>query len=239
MTMKYKVLVLWILAICSLPVEAQSYYEVVSKKLDVLSQPSLDAQVVGTLKEHDLVEVYNVINGWATIKYRETKAYVDPFCMKALEEAEAEQSEVSSQQPTQPAKPEKVTLRAGTEIPIQSTVEINAKKVKVGELIPFKVSKNIVIDGMVVIPNGTPVEGKVYEAVSAGKETLKMKTAKGKLGIRIDQIVLSGGIIVPLENGDIRGQEKRDYIFGKRADIVPAGYEINATVAQPATIKTY
>lgn len=76
--------VICLLSLSSLSVAAQTIYEVVSKRLEVLSQADLDSQVLGHKKEHDLVEVYTVQNGWALIKYESGTGFVDHSCIRPL-----------------------------------------------------------------------------------------------------------------------------------------------------------
>lgn len=129
----------------------------------------------------------------------------------------------------------KVLLKAGTEIPIYCNQQISAQKVKVGHIITFKVQRNIIVDGVVVIPRETVVEGECYEANSAWSEAFKFKSRKGSIGVTIKNIVLPNGSVIEV-NGDVRGKVKRSVVVGKRADIIPVGYETNIVVSKDATI---
>ena len=59
---------------------------------------------------------------------------------------------------------EKVTLKAGTMIPMVATSMVKAAEVNEGSTVIFRVNKDIIVDGKTVIENGTLVKGNVIEA---------------------------------------------------------------------------
>ena len=116
-----------------------------------------------------------------------------------------------------------------------------------GQKVSFRVSRDINVDGVTAIPYGTLVSGKVYEA----KRSSWWGT-RGRLGIRIDEIQMPTGEIVPLQNGDIyiKGKNRTAlsvvlfaivvwpacFICGSKAEM-PNGYEIQANIAANTVIK--
>jgi hypothetical protein len=88
-------------------------------------------------------------------------------------------------------------LNYGTEIPIQVVSPVRARDVSEGQEVSFRTISNTFVDGINLIPAGTPVKGIVYKA----KRSSPFGT-KGKLGIRIDHLTLSDGTQIPL-NGDV------------------------------------
>lgn len=129
----HKILLFVLCLICTLPLHAQSYYEVKSKILDVLERPDLNAQVIGQLKEHDIVEVHATSGGWATIKYQERTAYVEEEGISFLYSEEKRPTE----QPTAaPVVPQTVT---------QPTAITSSKKLMEANT-PTIMSKNKTID---------------------------------------------------------------------------------------------
>ena len=136
----------------------------------------------------------------------------------------------------------KLELRAGTEIPIRIVSPVKAADVKVGQTVSFKLSRDIVVNGVTLLPYGTAVKGVVYEA----KKSSWWGT-KGRLGIRIDNISMPNGAQIPLSDGNVyvTGTNRTALsvllfcfvcipacaICGSRAEI-PAGYEIMASVAE-------
>lgn len=135
-----------------------------------------------------------------------------------------------------------IVLRAGTEVPVQIISPIKAADVRKGQIVPFRVSKNICVNGVTLIPYGTIVRGTVYMA----KKSSWWGT-KGKLGIQINNIVLPNGAQIPLNNGNVyvTGTNRTPLsvllfcfvtipacaICGSKAEI-PVGYEHLTTVAE-------
>lgn len=135
-----------------------------------------------------------------------------------------------------------IVLRAGTEVPVQIISPIKAADVRKGQIVPFRVSKDICVNGVTLIPYGTIVRGTVYMA----KKSSWWGT-KGKLGIQINNIVLPNGAQIPLNNGNVyvTGTNRTPLsvllfcfvtipacaICGSKAEI-PVGYEHLTTVAE-------
>lgn len=73
-------------------------------------------------------------------------------------------------------------LRAGTEIPLVTREELTTKKkqVRVGQRVQLEVASNVTVNGLVVIPVGTPVVGEVTEARNKG-----MWGKSGYIAVRI------------------------------------------------------
>lgn len=133
-------------------------------------------------------------------------------------------------------------LKAGTEIPIQIVSPVKAADVTVGQAISFKVNRDISVDGITVIPYGTPVKGIVYKA-----DKSSWWGTKGKLGIQINNIVLPNGAKIPLNDGNVyvTGTNRTTLsvvlflfvtipacaICGSKAQI-PVGYEIVTNIAE-------
>ena len=104
-------------------------------------------------------------------------------------------------------------LRAGTPIPIQNVTYVKAADLYVGQNVDFRVSQDVRVDDVTLIPNGTIVKGVVYEAKkSSGFGT------KGRLGIRVAQIALPNGGVIPVKKGDI-------YVTGKNRTPLSEGTE--------------
>ena len=144
---------------------------------------------------------------------------------------------------------QEVTVKAGTLVPLQISNPTKAADVKVGQKVAFRVSRDINVDGITAIPYGTIVNGTVYEA----KKSSWWGT-KGRLGIKISEIVTPNNDMIPLANGDVYVTGKNRtalsvilfcfvsmpacFICGSKAEI-PAGYEIQANVAANTLIKVY
>ena len=141
---------------------------------------------------------------------------------------------------------QEVTVKAGTIVPLQAVNAVKAADVDEGQKVSFRVSRDINVDGVTAIPYGTLVSGKVYEA----KKSSWWGT-RGRLGIKVDEIQLPSGELVPIQNGDIyiKGKNRTAlsvvlfcfvtwpacFICGSKAEM-PNGYEIQANVAANTVI---
>ena len=134
----------------------------------------------------------------------------------------------------------KVTLKAGTIIPLQSANQVKAADVNEGEMVDFRVVNDITVDNHVVISKGTIVKGVVNEAC---KSTIA--GTKGRLVINISNITLTSGEQIYCSNSAVRVYGKNRtplavvtglfvwpciFIPGTKA-VMPEGYETRAYVA--------
>ena len=141
-----------------------------------------------------------------------------------------------------------VTIKAGTIIPLQSVKQVKAADVSEGQTVDFQVVQDVNVDGVSAIPHGTLVKGRVSEA---RKSTIA--GTKGRLVININSLNTPDGDSVFFSNTDVRiyGKNRTPlavitglfvwpclFIPGSKA-VLPAGYEVQATVAAntPITIK--
>lgn len=154
------------------------------------------------------------------------------------EKEEFEEKTISEKSHNQ--KNSNVFLNYGTELPIQVVSPVRARDVSVGQEISFRTVSNTFVDGLNLIPSGTPVKGIVYKA----KRSSAFGT-KGKLGIRIDHLTLSDGTQIPLK-GDVyvTGHNRTAlsvllflfvtwpacFICGTKAELLP-GYGAMASLA--------
>lgn len=114
-----------------------------------------------------------------------------------------------------------------------------------GQTVDFNVIRDVNIDGVCAIPRGTLVKGKVVEARKSS-----LAGTKGRLVISINNLFLPNGEPLYFTNTDVRiyGKNKTPlavalavlcwpciFIPGSAA-IMPAGYEVQATVAANTTI---
>ena len=137
-----------------------------------------------------------------------------------------------------------VTIKGGTIVPLESTAKIKAADVNVGQTVDFRVSRDVLVDGLVAIPCGTIAKGTVYEA----KRSTAFGT-KGRLGIKVRYLTLPSGDNISFASSDIyiQGQNRTAlsvvvFIFtllpfpcGSKA-VMPLGYEFDATVANNTTV---
>lgn len=140
---------------------------------------------------------------------------------------------------------EQVTLKAGTIIPLQSAYQVKAADVEEGQTVDFNVIQDINVNGTCAIPKGTIVKGKVSEARKSS-----LAGTKGKLVIDINSLILPNGEPLYFTNTHVRINGKNRtplavvtglflwpciFIPGSKA-VMPAGYEIQATVASNTVV---
>ena len=138
-----------------------------------------------------------------------------------------------------------VVIKAGSIVPLQSINQVKAADVSEGQTVDFNVIRDVNIDGVCAIPRGTLVKGKVVEARKSS-----LAGTKGRLVISINNLFLPNGEPLYFTNTDVRiyGKNKTPlavalavlcwpciFIPGSAA-IMPAGYEVQATVAANTTI---
>jgi hypothetical protein len=137
-----------------------------------------------------------------------------------------------------------VTIKGGTIVPVEAVKNVRATDVLVGQNVDFRVTRDIIVDGIVAIPAGTIVKGNVYEA----KRSMAFGT-KGRLGIKLRYLNLPSGDVVNFASSDVYVQGKNrtaisiivfcctclPFPCGSRAELV-TGVEYDATVANNTTV---
>ncbi len=137
-----------------------------------------------------------------------------------------------------------VTIKGGTIVPVEAVKNVRATEVQVGQNVDFKVTRDIIVDGVVAIPAGTIVKGNVYEA----KRSTAFGT-KGRLGIKLRYLNLPSGDVVNFASSDVYIQGKNrtalsvivfcctclPFPCGSRAELT-TGVEYDATVANCTTV---
>lgn len=92
-----------------------------------------------------------------------------------------------------------VILKGGTPIPVEAIRDIRATDVDEGQVLDcFKVSRDVHVGGVIAIPAGTTVYGKVYEARRS-----KAFGTRGRLGIRLNYLYLPNGEAVTFTSSEI------------------------------------
>lgn len=141
---------------------------------------------------------------------------------------------------------ESVTLNAGTLIPLETVSTIKSDLVTVGQVLDFRVTRDIVAEGKVVIPAGSIANGQVIRGQRA-----KGLGKAGFLEVQIKSVKSVDGQDIYLAGGNVyeEGEDKAALaiilglfvcillltIKGKNAEI-PAGFAFNASVGTTTTI---
>lgn len=139
----------------------------------------------------------------------------------------------------------KVTVRGGTIIQLEAVNNVKGRTAKIGDLVDFAVTTDLMVDGYCVIPKGKMVKGKVFEAKKSS-----IAGTKGRLGIHISRIILDNGESLFFSDSDVRIQGKNRtplavvtclfvwpciFIPGSKAEM-PVGYTVDAMVSSNTEI---
>ena len=140
---------------------------------------------------------------------------------------------------------QKVTIKAGTIVPLQSVNLVKAADVDEGQTVDFVVSNDIKVGNTVAITKGTLVKGSVTEAKKSS-----LAGTKGRLKISINNLILPSGDQIYFSNStvSISGKNRTPlavvtacfvwpciFIPGTKA-VMRAGYECQATVGSTTEI---
>lgn len=134
---------------------------------------------------------------------------------------------------------QKVTIKLGTIVSLESVKQVKAADVHVGESVDFRVVRDVKVGDVVAIPAGAVAKGTVYEA----KRSTAFGT-KGRLGINLRYVMLPSGDVVNFTSSDVYIQGKNrtplsvvvfcltclPFPCGSKAVLSP-GYEYDAIVA--------
>jgi hypothetical protein len=138
-------------------------------------------------------------------------------------------------------------LKAGTSINFETTSTIKSGKVIAGQVIDFRVTRDVVADGIVVIPAGSIAKGQVIRSDKA-----KGLGKPGFVEVQIKSVTAVDGQEIFLSSNNIadEGDDKATaaivlgilicflFLFKKGGDgEIPVGYNFNGMVASNATIE--
>src|SRR5271157_5022732 len=95
--------------------------------------------------------------------------------------------------PTAQSKSATITLRRGTIVPLFPLETVSSATAQVGQIVRFAVSTDVKVDGMIVIPKGTPASGVVTYVSKAicGQRN-------GRVGVQPVSLTFFDGSLVPL-----------------------------------------
>lgn len=149
----------------------------------------------------------------------------------------------------------KIVLSADTEIPLKLTEKIDSATVQKGELIPFEIADNIMVDGKLVVPEGTKGKMKVTGVEKSGQfgrdgevmvEFLSLRAIDGRLidltmpesefmEKRSRQLAVAAGVLGAVVIGNPLGLGLSYFVKGS-PEVYSAGTKIIAKTADQYTI---
>jgi hypothetical protein len=100
--------------------------------------------------------------------------------------AQAKPADAATPEP--PRAPLPNTLMDGTAIKVRLAETISSADAKMGQQVPFEVTEDVVVQGVTVIPKGSPALATVTDA-----ESKKRMGRGGKLNVNIDSVRLADG----------------------------------------------
>jgi type IV secretion system protein VirB10 len=88
-----------------------------------------------------------------------------------------------------PGLPPDITVPSGTRVLLQLVGEVSTKRARDGDHVYLRTASPVAVDGRVVVPRGSDVQGTITRTKPAGRVS-----GKGELYIRFDQLILTNGV---------------------------------------------
>lgn len=122
-------------------------------------------------------------------------------------------------------------LRVGTEVPLKLSEELTTKgkKLKTGYRFHLEVSENVLVEGHIVVPAGTPAFGEVTDVRNKG-----MWGKSGHINARVLYALVNGRQIRLTGNFDDKGVTGTAGVVGAVAFVPVAGFFMTGTSAKLA-----
>jgi len=133
-----------------------------------------------------------------------------------------------------------VTLSSDTEVRLETVSPLTSKSSVKGDLVPLRTTADVIVNGQVVVPSGTPAMGQVSEARAKG--ALGMS---GKLVVQPLYLTVKNSTVRLLGNAINRGSVTAGAVIGMavltpgftgRSATIPAGTSIIAYVAHATDV---
>lgn len=138
-----------------------------------------------------------------------------------------------------------VVLKAGTVVPMELISTVNSKNARTGEMVKFRVTDNVVVDGKTIIEVGAVANGQIVRAKKSG-----LLGSEGDLFIAVKSVQAIDGTTIYLTNGDLMDEGSNKVVLsvvltfcclfgflikGGNAEI-PAGSQVQAMVMSNTTL---
>lgn len=124
--------------------------------------------------------------------------------------------------------PDAAVLRSGTSVPLKmaEALTTNGKKLKVGQRFQLEVAEPVMVNGVVVIPAGSPATGEVTEVRNKG-----MWGKSGRINARVLYVRANGRQIRMSGQLDDKGTTGTAGVVGAIAVLPVAGFFMTGTSA--------
>jgi hypothetical protein len=120
-------------------------------------------------------------------------------------------------------------LRAGSPIPValSEALTTKGKALKVGQRVQLEVAQDVLLDGRVVVPARSPVEGVLTEVRNKG-----MWGKSGGIHLQMKSVSINGSTIRLKGDMDSRGQTGTAGVVGALVALPIAGFFVTGTSAE-------
>ena len=120
-------------------------------------------------------------------------------------------------------------LRAGAPVPValSQALTTKGKALKVGQRVQLEVAQDVMLDGRVVIPARSPVEGVLTEVRNKG-----MWGKSGAIRLHIKSVNVNGTMVRLKGDMDSRGQTGTAGVVGAIVALPVAGFFVTGTSAE-------
>lgn len=133
-----------------------------------------------------------------------------------------------------------VTLYADTEVPLETTAPLSSKTSVKGDLIAMRTSRDVLVDGRVIIAKGTPAAAQVSDARAKGALGMSGKLLVqplyltiGNTTVRLDGNTANKGTV---SAGAVIGMAFLTPGFSGRSATIPAGTPVTAFVSHSTVV---
>ena len=120
-------------------------------------------------------------------------------------------------------------LRAGSAVPVALSefLTTKGKTLKVGQLVRLEVAQDVMLNGRLVIPARSPVEGVLTEVRNKG-----MWGKSGAIHVHINSVNINGTVIRLRGDMDTRGETGTAGVVGAIVILPVAGFFVTGTSAE-------
>ncbi len=133
-----------------------------------------------------------------------------------------------------------MTLYADIEVPLETTAPLSSKTSVKGDLIAMRTTRDVLVDGRVIIPKGTPAAGQVSDARAKGALGMSGKLLVqplyltiGNTTVRLDGTTANKGTV---SAGAVIGMAVLSPGFSGRSATIPAGTPLTAFVSRSTVV---
>ncbi len=119
------------------------------------------------------------------------------------------------------------TLRAGTPVRLRLLTALTSKQAKTGQVIDLEAVDDVMVDGHIVIPRGSPARGEITFAKSTG-----MWGKSGKLDTQVTSVRVNGTEIALRGTVAQKGETGSAGVIGAIAFLPIAGFFVTGTSAE-------